>query len=66
MRAAGVTATGDEVDEDDLHRLWQRAESPCAPIAISLAARIAAEQSGGPVIHATEDEGGQLSFALAA
>jgi hypothetical protein len=72
MRAAGVKATGDELDEEDLRSLWERAEGPYAPLdppapVSSLADRLVAERPSHPREEAcAEGETGQLAFDLAA
>jgi hypothetical protein len=72
MRAAGVRATGDELDEDDVHALWQRAEGAHAPptprgSVTPLAARLTAKASAGALEPASaESPNGQLAFDLAA
>ncbi|MDQ3770066.1 MAG: hypothetical protein M3370_11415, partial [Actinomycetota bacterium] len=68
MRAAGVSASGDELDERDLQALWQRAEGPYRPLGppapvASLAQRLADGHHERP---AAEDDGGQLALDLAA
>lgn len=68
MRAAGVSASGDELDELDLQALWQRAEGPYRPLGppapvASLAQRLADGHHERP---AGEDDGGQLALDLAA
>jgi hypothetical protein len=72
MRAAGVRASGDELDEQDLRALWQRAEGAYAPLAppatvVPLAERLATEHHERTAERPTaEAEGGQLAFDLAA
>jgi hypothetical protein len=72
MRAAGVRARGDELDEHDLEALWQRAEGPYAPVAppakvVPLAERLAAERPArAPERTSAEEQDGQLAFDLAA
>jgi hypothetical protein len=72
MRAAGVRASGDELDEHDIQALWQRAEGPYAPLrapatVVPLADRLAAERPEREREQASaEEEGGQLAFDLAA
>jgi hypothetical protein len=72
MRAAGVRASGDELDEHDVEALWQRAEGPYAPLAppatvVPLAERLAAERpERTPQRRSAEEASGQLAFDLAA
>ena len=72
LRAAGVRAAGDEVDEDDVQALWQRAEGPYAPLlqraaVLPLTERLAAERRAETrEPPATEQAGDQLAFDLAA
>jgi hypothetical protein len=72
MRAAGVRASRDELDEHDLEALWERAEGPHAPLApaatvVPLAHRLAAER---PEVkqeqESAEEDRGQLACDLAA
>jgi hypothetical protein len=68
MRAAGVRASGDELDEHDLQSLWRRAEGPYAALGppatvVPLAERLAAER---PERASAEEASGQLAFDLAA
>lgn len=72
MRAAGVRASGDELDEHDLQALWERAAGPYAPLEApaaiaALPERLAGERSGQEHRQAVaEDASGQLAFDLAA
>jgi hypothetical protein len=72
MRAAGVRASGDELDEHDLKALWERAEGPYAPLGtpasvVPLAERLAAGRPDQILeVAAAEEEGVQLAFDLAA
>jgi hypothetical protein len=72
MRAAGVRASGDELDEHDLQALWERADGPYAPLGppatvVPLAERLAGERPDQtPELAPAEEEGGQLTFDLAA
>jgi hypothetical protein len=72
MRAAGVRATGDELDERDLRALWQRADGPYAPLrppasVVPLTERFAAERpQRTPESESAEEASGQLAFDLAA
>jgi hypothetical protein len=72
MRAAGVRADGDELDEQGLEALWERAEGPYAPLrppatVVPLTDRLSAERrERSPVDVAAEEAGGQLAFDLAA
>lgn len=65
-------ASGDELDEQDLQALWQRAEGPYAPLAspaavVPLAERLAAERRDQARESPPAVEGsGQLAFDLAA
>jgi hypothetical protein len=63
---------GDELDDHDLHALWQRASALTRPLAppanvVPIAERLAAERPdrAGEETHA-EEESGQLAFDLAA
>jgi hypothetical protein len=68
MRAAGVAASGEELDEHDLQALWQRAEGPYRPLGPpgdtvpNLAQRLAT----GPEPALGEHDDGQLTLDLAA
>jgi hypothetical protein len=72
MRAAGVRASGDELDEQDLRALWERADGPYAPLAppaavVPLADRLARERADRTSESPAAEEGsGQLAFDLAA
>ena len=65
-------ATGDELDEDDVQALWQRADGPYAPLlqpgaVRPLTKRPAAERPAATQHCAdTERAGDQLAFDLAA
>ena len=53
MRAAGVRASGDELDEHDLQALWERAEGPYASLGapatvVPIAERLVAERPDRP------------------
>ncbi|MCP9491200.1 MAG: SNF2-related protein [Solirubrobacteraceae bacterium MAG38_C4-C5] len=70
MRAAGVSASGDELDERDLAALWQRAEGPYRPLGppaeaeLGLAQRLASPHADEPAV--APDDDGQLALDLAA
>lgn len=68
MRAAGVGASGEELDEADLEALWRGAEGPYAPLAQSdLSESLASERRAEVVaLPVREEEQGQLAFDLAA
>jgi len=72
MRAAGVAANGEELSERDLEVLWQRAEGAYRPLEGShpvavLADRLVVDRHQPDASEqAPEDDGGQLSFDLAA
>jgi hypothetical protein len=72
MRAAGVRASGEELDEHDLEARWQRAEGPYARLGppatvVPLAERLAVERpERTPESESAEEASGQLAFDLAA
>jgi hypothetical protein len=71
MRADGVKATGDELDEHDLQALWQQATGKYSPLPTRVVALPTKRDLGEPSDRRThvpcvEEDGGQLALDLAA